>query len=217
MNQASATAIQYEANLMEQLDFNKGDGLLPAIVQDVISGQVLMQAYINRDALAQTLASGKVTFYSRSRQQLWVKGESSGNFLDAVSISADCDNDSLLIMAQPVGPTCHTGATSCWHTEYSKPFTNQLSALIHRRKLAMASADESQSYTSALFASGSKRIAQKVGEEGVETALAGATGDSQELVNEAADLLFHLMVLLEDQQLSLEDVQQRLYQRHQEQ
>ncbi|MGL4473246.1 MAG: bifunctional phosphoribosyl-AMP cyclohydrolase/phosphoribosyl-ATP diphosphatase HisIE [Shewanella sp.] len=219
------STVLYADKLLEQLDFAKGDGLLPAIVQDVITGEVLMQAYVNREALALTLDSAKVTFYSRSRQQLWCKGETSGNFLQAISISADCDNDSLLIMAKPMGPTCHTGATTCWHSHWNKPFINQLSELIQGRHQQFN--DEKQqglnepdkiaaaSYTASLFACGTKRMAQKVGEEGLETALAAATHDKEELINEAADLMFHLMVLLEDQNLSIYDVQQRLYDRHQ--
>ncbi|MGI2260797.1 bifunctional phosphoribosyl-AMP cyclohydrolase/phosphoribosyl-ATP diphosphatase HisIE [Shewanella sp. GXUN23E] len=200
--------------LLEQADFAKGDGLLPAIVQHADTGDVLMQGWMTIEALQTTLARAQVTFFSRSKQRLWTKGESSGHVLDCVSVSLDCDNDSLLVMARPQGPTCHTGSQTCWHDDYASPFLSQLDAVIKQRHARWQSGAEGGSYTASLFASGSKRIAQKVGEEGVETALAGATGDKAELVNEAADLLFHLMVLLQDQGLSLQDVQHRLAERH---
>lgn len=188
--------------------------LLPAIVQHAISGKVLMQAYMNPAALAQSLASTKVTFYSRSKQRLWCKGESSGNFLHLVSITADCDGDSLLVLALPQGPTCHLGNESCWaDAKQNSPqlsFLYQLEQVIKSRQHA----ETSSSYTASLFASGVKRIAQKVGEEGVEVALAATVGDRDELTNEAADLLFHLLVLLRSQKLELNDVIQNLQQRH---
>ena len=199
----------------DNLDWQKNDGLLPAIVQDADSGQVLMPGYMNRDALAQTLTAGRVTFYSRSKQRLWTKGETSGNYLHLKGISADCDSDTLLILATPVGATCHTGAQSCFHqfdgvAEPAWVFFAQLERLIAARK----NADPESSYTAQLYAAGSKRIAQKVGEESVETALAAATGDNEETISEAADLAYHLTVLLQNAELSWADVIGKLKERH---
>lgn len=201
-------------DLVNRADFNKGNGLLPAIVQHSDTGDVLMQGWMDKTALLATLELGLVTFFSRSKARLWTKGESSGNTLECLAISLDCDNDSLLVMARPKGPTCHTGTETCWHDQFSRPFLSRLGQVIASRKQDAYTGKGSKSYTVSLFKSGSKRIAQKVGEEGVECALAAATGDRDELVNEAADLMFHLMVLLEDQELSLEDVQRRLAERH---
>ncbi|WP_392565483.1 bifunctional phosphoribosyl-AMP cyclohydrolase/phosphoribosyl-ATP diphosphatase HisIE [Utexia brackfieldae] len=195
----------------QPLDWEKVDNLMPAIIQHAISGEVLMLGYMSPRALAQTKESGKVTFYSRTKQRLWTKGESSGHFLNVVSISADCDMDTLLILVDPVGPTCHTGATSCFSPAASQwGFLYQLEQLIASRK----SASPDSSYTAKLYASGTKRIAQKVGEEGVETALAATVHDKVELTNEAADLMYHLMVLLQDQELCLNDVIDVLKNRH---
>ena len=199
----------------DSLDWQKNDGLLPAIVQDADSGQVLMLGYMNRDALAQTLAAGRVTFYSRSKQRLWTKGETSGNYLHLKGISTDCDSDTLLILATPIGATCHTGAQSCFHqfdgaAEPAWVFFAQLERLIAARK----NADPESSYTDQLYAAGSKRIAQKVGEESVETALAAATGDNEETISEAADLAYHLTVLLQNAELSWADVIGKLKERH---
>ncbi len=188
--------------------------LLPAIVQHAISGKVLMQGYMNPDALQHTLQSGNVTFFSRSKQRLWTKGESSGHTLQLVSIDSDCDSDSLLVLALPQGPTCHLGTETCWHdNDANSPqlaFLYDLEQVIKSRE----GADPKSSYTASLFAKGVKRIAQKVGEEGVESALAAMAGDREELKNEAADLLFHLLVLLRSQQLELADVIAILKQRH---
>jgi phosphoribosyl-ATP pyrophosphohydrolase/phosphoribosyl-AMP cyclohydrolase len=188
--------------------------LLPAIVQHAISGKVLMQGYMNPDALQHTLQSGNVTFFSRSKQRLWTKGESSGHTLQLVSIDSDCDSDSLLVLAMPQGPTCHVGTETCWHdNDANSPqlaFLYDLEQVIKSRE----GADPKSSYTASLFAKGVKRIAQKVGEEGVESALAAMAGDREELKNEAADLLFHLLVLLRSQQLELADVITILKQRH---
>lgn len=188
--------------------------LLPAIVQHAISGKVLMQGYMNPAALKQTLDSGKVTFFSRSKQRLWTKGESSGHTLKLVSIDSDCDADSLLVLAMPQGPTCHVGTESCWHDNSANSpqlsFLYELEQVIQSRE----GADPQSSYTASLFAKGVKRIAQKVGEEGVESALAAMAGDKEELANEAADLMFHLLVLLRSQKLELNDVIQVLKQRH---
>lgn len=188
--------------------------LLPAIVQHAISGKVLMQGYMNPEALQHTLQNGNVTFFSRSKQRLWTKGESSGNTLQLVSIDSDCDADSLLVLALPKGPTCHVGSETCWHDNSANSpklaFLYDLEQVIKSRQ----GADPASSYTASLFAKGVKRIAQKVGEEGVESALAAMAGDKAELANEAADLIFHLLVLLRSQQLELKDVINILQQRH---
>ena len=185
------------------LAWEKMDNLLPAIVQDAISGKVLMQGYMNQDALATTLESGKVTFFSRSKLRLWQKGETSGNTLDLVSVAADCDFDSLLVLANPNGPTCHTGVESCWFEGNTPSFT--FLADLERLLAARKGADPKSSYTASLYNKGIKRIAQKVGEEGVETALAATVHDKEELKNEAADLLYHLTVLLQASDMSLDD------------
>ncbi|EEQ18776.1 Phosphoribosyl-ATP pyrophosphatase [Yersinia intermedia ATCC 29909] len=184
---------------------------MPAIVQHAISGEVLMMGYMNQEALAVTQQTGKVTFFSRTKQRLWTKGESSGNVLNVVNIYPDCDNDTLLILANPIGPTCHLGNNSCFAPAASDwGFLYQLEQLLASRK----SADPASSYTAKLYASGTKRIAQKVGEEGVETALAATVNDREELTNEASDLMYHLLVLLQDQDLNLSKVIGRLRERH---
>ena len=194
-----------------QLDWDKVDNLMPAIVQHAISGEVLMMGYMTQEALAVTQQTGKVTFFSRTKQRLWTKGESSGNVLNVVNIYPDCDNDTLLILANPVGPTCHLGNNSCFAPAASDwGFLYQLEQLLASRK----SADPASSYTAKLYASGTKRIAQKVGEEGVETALAATVNDREELTNEASDLMYHLLVLLQDQDLNLSKVIGRLRERH---
>ena len=187
-----------------ELDWEKTDGLMPVIVQHAVSGEVLMLGYMNPEALDKTIESGKVTFFSRTKQRLWTKGETSGNFLNVVNITPDCDNDTLLVLANPIGPTCHKGTSSCFgDTAHQWLFLYQLEQLLAERK----SADPETSYTAKLYASGTKRIAQKVGEEGVETALAAVAQDTQALSNEAADLLFHLLVLLHARGLALADVE----------
>ena len=195
-----------------QLAWEKMDNLLPAIVQDAVTGKVLMQGYMNPEALEVTLDSGKVTFFSRSKQRLWQKGETSGNTLDLVSVSSDCDDDSLLVLATPNGPTCHTGAESCWFdgdvADYT--FVGDLERVLAARK----SADPESSYTAKLYSKGVKRIAQKVGEEGVETALAATVMDKEELRNEAADLLYHLTVLLQAWDMSGSDAGNVVRERH---
>ncbi|MCG9721557.1 bifunctional phosphoribosyl-AMP cyclohydrolase/phosphoribosyl-ATP diphosphatase HisIE [Shewanella sp. Isolate7] len=192
------------------LDWEKQQGLLPAVVQNHLTGKVLMLGYMDKAALAQTLTSGKVTFFSRSKQRLWTKGETSGNTLDLIAIDSDCDNDSLLVQVIPNGPTCHLERESCWPDGEAHPFIDNLANLIASRK----GQDAKSSYTAHLFERGTKRIAQKVGEEGLETALAAATHDKEELVNEASDLIYHLLVLLEDQELSLSDITANLLKRH---
>ncbi|ATM74521.1 bifunctional phosphoribosyl-AMP cyclohydrolase/phosphoribosyl-ATP diphosphatase [Serratia fonticola] len=194
-----------------KLDWAKTDNLMPAIVQHAVSGEVLMLGYMDQAALDVTEQTGKVTFFSRTKQRLWTKGESSGNFLNVVSITPDCDNDTLLILANPIGPTCHLGNDSCFHPASSDwGFLYQLEQLLASRKTA----SPDSSYTAKLYASGTKRIAQKVGEEGVETALAATVNDREELTNEASDLIYHLLVLLQDQELDLSKVIDRLRERH---
>nr|WP_024965008.1 bifunctional phosphoribosyl-AMP cyclohydrolase/phosphoribosyl-ATP diphosphatase HisIE [Pantoea sp. IMH] len=196
---------------LTRLDWEKTDGMMPAIVQHAVSGEVLMHGYMNQEALEKTLASGKVTFWSRTKQRLWTKGETSENYLNVVSITPDCDNDTLLILANPVGPTCHLGTSSCFSPAAPDwTFLYQLEQLLAERKHA----DPKSSYTASLYASGTKRIAQKVGEEGVETALAATVNDREELTNEASDLLYHLLVLLQDQDLDLSRIINNLRQRH---
>lgn len=194
------------------LAWAKMDNLIPAIVQNAVTGKVLMQGYMNQEALNKTLKTGHVTFFSRSKQRLWTKGEESGNTLNLHSVTADCDQDSLLVLANPVGPTCHTGTESCWFdvqaTDYT--FIADLEQLIASRK----GADPSSSYTASLYNKGIKRIAQKVGEEGVETALAATVADLEELKNESADLMYHLLVLLQASGLSMQDVVGILRERH---
>ena len=195
-----------------KLAWDKMDNLLPAIVQDALSGKVLMQGYMDQDALAKTLETGKVTFFSRSKQRLWTKGETSGNTLDLVSVACDCDQDSLLVLANPNGPTCHTGVESCWFEGNTPAFT--FLADLERVLAARKDADPKSSYTASLYNKGIKRIAQKVGEEGVETALAATVHDKEELKNEAADLLYHLTVLLRASDMSLNDALDVLRERH---
>ncbi|ONF75263.1 hypothetical protein BXA16_20965 [Salmonella enterica subsp. enterica serovar Typhimurium] len=188
------------------------NGLMPAIVQHAVSGEVLMLGYMNPQALDKTIESGHVTFFSRTKQRLWTKGETSGHVLNVVSIAPDCDNDTLLVLANPVGPTCHKGTSSCFgDASHQWLFLYQLEQLLAERKTA----DPTSSYTAKLYASGTKRIAQKVGEEGVETALAATVNDRFELTNEASDLMYHLLVLLQDQDLNLTTVIDNLRKRHQ--
>lgn len=198
---------------LDQLDWSKSEGLLPAVIQDANTRAVLMLGYMNREALEQTQRTGRVTFYSRSKQRLWTKGETSNHFLDVVSITADCDNDTLLIAARPHGPVCHTGTETCFgntdaHDTFA--FLSRLETILTQR---IAEQPEG-SYTTKLWRAGTKRIAQKVGEEGVEVALAATAGDTKELVSEAADLLFHLTLLLKKRELSLRDVVDELERRH---
>lgn len=194
---------------LDGLDWDKQGGLLPAIVQDAATLRVLMLGYMDRAALQNTLDTRRVTFHSRSKQRLWTKGESSGHFLDLVSIEADCDGDSLLVRARPNGPTCHLGRTSCFPTAPGN-FLAELDALVDARYRERP-ADR---YTTKLFDGGLRRIAQKVGEEGVETALAAVVQDDAALCGEAADLLFHLQVLLRARGLSLESAVDVLRERH---
>ena len=197
---------------LQRVDFRKGDGLVPAIVQDATSGEVLMLGYMNAEALAATRTSGFVTFWSRSKQRLWKKGETSGHVLQVKSINVDCDHDALLILADPHGPTCHLGTSSCFGDRAAKSlaFLPRLDVLIAARDARRPAG----SYTTELLEAGVQRIAQKVGEEGVETALAAVVQDDVALLGEAADLVYHLMVLLRARGLSLADVDATLARRH---
>lgn len=199
--------------LSERIDWEKVGGLVPAIVQDYQSSQVLMMGYMNPAALEKTGETGNVTFFSRTKERLWTKGETSGNVLQLQNIALDCDNDTLLVKVNPIGPTCHTGTTTCWdgdkQQESQMVWLHQLEQLLAARK----DADPESSYTASLYARGTKRISQKVGEEGVEVALAATSGDKAELVCESADLIYHLMVLLQDQGLSMNDVVNKLKER----
>ena len=193
------------------MNFEKSEGgLIPAVIQDAESHRVLMIGYMNRESYEKTLETKKVTFFSRSRQSIWVKGETSGNFLDVVEISPDCDGDALLIKASPVGPTCHRGTTACFDSELG--FLTELEAVIESRK----SASPETSYVAKLFARGLDRIAQKVGEEAVETVIAAKNSDAAVFESEASDLLFHLMVLLKAKGSSLGSLVRLLKTRHQD-
>ena len=198
-----------------RLDFAKGDGLLPAIVQHAVSGAVLMLGYMNREALSETLTRRRVVFFSRSKQRLWEKGETSGHRLELAQIRADCDRDTLLVTAWPRGPACHLGTATCFGDEALTAaerlaFLAALEAIIAQR---IAERPEG-SYTARLFAEGPKRLAQKVGEEGLEVALAAAAETDDKLIAESADLLFHLLVLLKSRGLPLERVVAELQSRH---
>ncbi len=198
---------------IEELDFEKMNGLIPAIIQHADTGKVLMLGFMNKEALQQTIETQNVVFFSRSKNRLWKKGETSGNVLNVQSIGYDCDKDTVLILAHPQGATCHTGSESCFGDLESPSiaFLPELERVIATRKLG----DPNLSYTASLYQSGIKRIAQKVGEEGVEVALAATVKDYEELKNESADLLYHLLVLLNSSALSLKDVIDVLKSRHQ--
>lgn len=200
---------------LEHIDFGKGGGLVPAIVQHAERGAVLMLGYMNREAAAATLARRRVVFFSRSKQRLWEKGETSAHSLEFVAMHADCDRDALLVLARPMGPVCHEGTATCFgdgplSAAEQLAFLASLEKIIEQR----AGASAESSYTARLFGAGPRRIAQKVGEEGVEVALAGVSADEQALVNEAADLVFHLAVLLRSRGLSLARVAGELESRH---
>jgi phosphoribosyl-ATP pyrophosphohydrolase/phosphoribosyl-AMP cyclohydrolase len=200
---------------LNSIDFGKGGGIVPAIVQDADTGAVLMLGYMNREALEQTLARRRAVFYSRSKQRLWEKGETTGHTLDVVDVVADCDNDTLLIRAHPRGPACHNGTLTCFGNQPRSAaagiaFLAKLEGVVEQR----AAQKPEDSYTARLLAKGIGKVAQKVGEEGVETALAGASESDQKLVEESADLLFHLLVLLRARGLPLGQVVRELESRH---
>ena len=203
-------------NSVDGIDFGKGDGLVPAIVQDADTGAVLMLAYMNREALEQTLARKRAVFFSRSKQRLWEKGETTGHTLDVVNVVADCDQDTLLVTARPRGPACHNGTVTCFGDEPRAAvtpiaFLAKLESVIAQR----ATEKPEASYTARLLEKGITRVAQKVGEEGVELALAAAAQDDDKVVGESADLLFHLLVLLRARGVSLATVVGELEKRHQ--
>ena len=196
-----------------EIDFEKTGGLVPAIIQDANTKNVLMLGYMNQEAFDKTMATGKVTFWSRSRNCLWTKGETSGNFLDLVSIKNDCDNDTLLVKAVPHGPTCHKGTDTCWGEDNeSNPlaFLSELQDFIERRHEEMPEG----SYTTSLFQKGVNRIAQKVGEEALETVIEATNGTNDKLIYEASDMFYHLIVLLTEKGLRIEDVAAELQKRN---
>lgn len=194
------------------IDFQKSGGLVPAIIQDELTSKVLMLGYMNEEALAKTTESGQVTFFSRTKSRLWTKGEESGNFLNVVSITADCDNDTLLIKVNPVGPVCHTGTDTCWGetNEGDFAFLNFLQKFIQVRFKEMPEG----SYTTSLFQKGINRMAQKVGEEAVETVIEATNGTEEGFLYEASDLVYHLIVLLTSKGYSLDDLGRELKKRH---
>lgn len=195
------------------IDFEKCGGLVPAIIQDASTRKVLMLGYMNQESLKKTIDTGLVTFYSRSRQKLWTKGETSGNYLKLVDIKVDCDNDTLLIQAQPEGPVCHTGSDTCWGETNDAPslmFLTQLQNFIEKRHEEMPEG----SYTTSLFRDGLNRMAQKVGEEALELVIEATNGTEERMIYEGADMLYHLIVLLTSKGLRIEDLAKELQVRH---
>jgi len=192
------------------IDFQKNEGLVPVVIQHASTLQVLMLGYMNEEALEKTRAEGKVTFFSRSKQRLWTKGETSGNYLTVQEIQVDCDNDTLLIKVYPQGPTCHTGSTSCFQEETAKGFLYELEKIIEQR----ITENPEGSYTSRLFSRGVNKVAQKVGEEAVELVIEAKDDNIDLFKNEAADLLYHYLILLKTKDLKLEDIEAVLKERH---
>src|ERR1700761_166069 len=192
------------------IDFNKSDGLVPVIIQDEQTLEVLMLGYMNQQAYDKTVKENIVTFFSRTKNRLWTKGETSNNFLHVKSIAQDCDNDTLLIKVKADGPTCHTGSRSCFNTEYNQNFILQLEQIINDRY----EHPQEGSYVNKLHGKGLNKIAQKVGEEGVETVIASINQTETDLINEASDLVFHLLVLLREKGLTLETIAKNLEERH---
>lgn len=199
--------------MLMEIDFEKQGGLVPAIIQDSITNNVLMLGYMNQEAYEQTIMTGKVTFWSRSRQCLWTKGETSGNFLNLVSIKSDCDNDTLLVRVNPVGPACHLGTDTCWgEKNEANPllFLTELQDFINKRHEEMPEG----SYTTSLFKDGLNRMAQKVGEEALEAVIEATNGTNERLIYEASDMFYHLIVLLTSKGLRIENIAQELQVRH---
>lgn len=194
-----------------KIDFAKSDGLVPVVIQDEQTLEVLMLGYMNEEAYQKTEKEGRVTFFSRTKNRLWTKGEESGNFLNVKSISLDCDQDTLLIKVNPLGPTCHTGSRSCFSTDYNQNFIFQLENIIKDRY----ENPTAESYVNKLRNKGLNKIAQKVGEEGVETVIAALAETEKDLINESSDLVFHLLVLLKEKGLTLNDIAKNLESRHQ--
>jgi phosphoribosyl-ATP pyrophosphohydrolase/phosphoribosyl-AMP cyclohydrolase len=197
---------------VQKINFEKLNGLVPAIIIDAFNNNVLMLGFMNKEALEQTIEKQKVVFFSRSKNRLWLKGETSKNYLNVVSISTDCDDDTLMIYAKPDGPTCHTGSYSCFAevNENNILFLNYLFNLVKQRKIELPE----NSYTTSLYKRGSDRIIQKVGEEAVETVIAAKNKDKKEIINETSDLIFHLLVMLSDQDIELSEIISNLKQRH---
>ena len=195
-----------------ELDFDKMGGLVPAIIQDNYTKKVLMLGFMNQEALDKTVETGKVTFFSRTKNRLWTKGEESGNFLNVVSIKEDCDKDTLLIKVNPVGPVCHTGTDTCWGETNDEPimFLSYLQDFFVRRYAEMPE----KSYTTSLFQAGINRMAQKVGEEAVETVIEATNGTDDRLIYEASDMIYHLIVLLTSKGMRIEDLATELKKRH---
>lgn len=199
---------------MMNIDFEKMNGLVPAIIQDSITKNVLMLGFMNEEAYQKTLATKRVTFYSRSRKCLWTKGETSGNYLELVSMKPDCDNDTLLVKVIPHGPTCHTGTDTCWGEENKRNpllFLSELQDFINKRHKEMPE----KSYTTSLFKDGTKRMAQKVGEEALEAVIEAVSGNDDRLIYECSDMFYHLVVLLTSKGLRIEQVAAELAERHQ--
>lgn len=198
--------------ILQAIDYNKLNGLVPAIIQDVKTSKVLMLGFMNEEAYKMTVETGKVTFFSRTKNRLWIKGEESGNFLNVVEILPDCDNDTLLIKVNPVGPTCHTGTDTCWgeSNQGQIGFLTYLQDFITKRKKEMPEG----SYTTSLFNTGTRKITQKVGEEAVETIIGAMADDDENMIYEAGDLLYHLIVLLTHKGYRIEDVVKELQKRH---
>lgn len=199
--------------MLREIDLEKQGGLVPAIIQDSITNNVLMLGYMNQEAYEQTIKTGKVTFWSRSRQCLWTKGETSGNFLNLVSIKSDCDNDTLLVRVNPVGPACHLGTDTCWgEKNEANPllFLTELQDFINKRHEEMPEG----SYTTSLFKDGLNRMAQKVGEEALEAVIEATNGTNERLIYEASDMFYHLIVLLTSKGLRIENIAQELQVRH---
>lgn len=199
--------------MLMEIDFEKQGGLVPAIIQDSITNNVLMLGYMNQEAYEQTIKTGKVTFWSRSRQCLWTKGETSGNFLNLVSIKSDCDNDTLLVRVNPVGPACHLGTDTCWgekNEAHPLLFLTELQDFINKRHEEMPEG----SYTTSLFKDGLNRMAQKVGEEALEAVIEATNGTNERLIYEASDMFYHLIVLLTSKGLRIENIAQELQVRH---
>ncbi|MFN5641488.1 MAG: bifunctional phosphoribosyl-AMP cyclohydrolase/phosphoribosyl-ATP diphosphatase HisIE [Sphingobacteriales bacterium] len=194
-----------------KIDFEKSGGLVPAVIQDANTHKVLMLGYMNQEAFDQTMSTGKVTFFSRSKNRLWMKGEESGNFLELKSMALDCDNDSLLIKAIPIGPVCHTGADTCWgEKNHADDFLTYLEGIIELRKHST----DGTSYVKSLFERGLNKIAQKLGEEAVEMIIEAKDDNHELFINEAADLLFHYLILLNRKGFSLQDIKEVLRKRH---
>lgn len=195
----------------DELNFEKLGGLIPVIVCDTLTDQVLMLGFMNREAFTKTVETKLVTFFSRTRNELWTKGETSGNYLNLVDIKKDCDNDTLLVLVNPVGETCHLGTYSCFGVERSNiKFLDRLNELIKERKEQLPE----NSYTTKLFKEGADRIIQKVGEEAIETVIAAKNRNKAEIINETSDLIYHLLVMLSDQEIELEEVVSKLIERH---